>query len=81
MCHFMNLHNNHKLLRIDNEEQLKKENISIEDSSKDFNENKNRIEELKNKIENEIIEIDKLYDKIDKEITKSYEVKRVILAK
>ena len=66
MCYFMNLHNNHKLLRIDNEEELKKEYITIEDSSKDFNEKKNRIEELKNKIENEMIEIDKLYDKIDK---------------
>ena len=81
MCYFKNLHNNHKLLSIDDEESLKKENISIEDSSKDFNENKNRIEELKNKIENEMIEIDKLYDKIDKEITKSYEIKHEKLIK
>ena len=27
MCHFMNLHKNHKLVNINDEEQLKKENI------------------------------------------------------
>ena len=81
MCCFLNLHKNHKILRIDDEDALKKENISIENSSKDFNDNKNRIEELKNKIENEMIEIDKLYDKIDKEITKSYEIKHEKLIK
>ena len=42
--------------------------MSIEDSTKDFDVNKNRIEELKNKLENEIIELDKLYDKVNKEI-------------
>ena len=41
MCHFMNHHNNHKLLRINDEEELKKENISIEESSKDLENNKN----------------------------------------
>ena len=44
MCYFMNLHNNHKLLRIDVEEELKKENIYIEDNSKYNNKNKNIIE-------------------------------------
>ena len=57
MCHFMNLHNNHKLLRINDEEELKKENISIEESSKDLENNKNKLEELKSKIENEMIKI------------------------
>ena len=75
MCHFKNLHKNHKLLNINNEKELKKENLTIEESTKDYYENKNRIEELKNKIEKEIIEIDKLYDKIDKEIAKVYELK------
>ena len=81
MCYFMKKHNNHKLIKIDDEEELKKENISIEDSSKDFDENKNRIEESKNKIENEMIEIDKSYDKIDKEVTESYEIKHEKLIK
>ena len=34
MCHFMNLHDGHKLITINDEESLKKENISIEDSKK-----------------------------------------------
>ena len=75
MCYFSNIHNKHKILKIDDEEALKKENISIEDSTKDFNENKNRIEEIKNKIEKEIIEINKSYDKINKEVTESYKLK------
>ena len=81
MCFFKNKHNGHKLLDIHEEEELKKEKISIEDSSKDINENKNKIEELKTKIENEIVEIDKLYEKVDKETTKSYELKHEKLLK
>ena len=68
MCHFLNIHNNHKIIRIEDEEELKKEKMSIEDYSKDFDENKNRIEELKKKIENEIKEINKLYEKVNKEV-------------
>ena len=81
MCYYLNLHKSHKLLKIDDEEELKKENISLEDSTKDLNENKNRIEELKNKIEKEMIEIDKLYVKIDKEVTDSYKIKYEKLVK
>ena len=81
MCYFSNIHNKHKILKIDDEEALKKENISIEDSTKDFNENKNRIEEIKNKIEKEIIEINKSYDKINKEVTESYKLKHEKLIK
>ena len=81
MCYYMNLHKNHKLLNINNEEELKKENISIEESSKDLEENKNKIEQLKNKIENEMMKIDNLYDKVDKEVTKSYEIKHEKLIK
>ena len=81
MCHFLNLHNNHKLLRINDEEALKKENISLEESKKDFIDNKNNIEELKNKIEKEIIEIDKSYEKASNEVTKSYGSKHEQLIK
>ena len=75
MCYFRNLHKNHKLLSIDDEEALKKENISIDISTKDLDENKNKIEELKIKIQNEMINIDNTYEKIDKEVTKSYKIK------
>ena len=81
MCYFMNLHKNHKLLKINDEEELKKEKISIEDSSKNLDDNKNKLEELKNKIENEMIKIDKLYNKVDNEVTKSYEIKHEKLIK
>ena len=81
MCYFLNSHNNHKIIRIEDEEALKKEKMSIEDSTKDFNVNKNRIEELKKKIENEILNLDKLYDKVNKEVTKSYKLKHEKLIK
>ena len=81
MCIYLNSHKSHKTLRIDEEEGLKKENISIEESTKGIEENKNRIEELKNKIENEMTGIDKLYNKVDKDITKSYELKHEKLIK
>ena len=81
MCHFLNIHNNHKIIRIEDEEELKKEKMSIEDCSKDFDENKNRIEELKKKIENEIKEINKLYEKVNKEVIKSYKLKHEKLIK
>ena len=46
MCYFMNLHPGHKLIRINDEKSLKNENISIEDSSKDLDDNKKKLEEL-----------------------------------
>ena len=81
MCFYKNKHPGHKITDINNEEELKKENISIEGSSKDLEANKNKLEELKNKIENEMIKIDKLYDKVDNEVTKSYEIKHEKLIK
>ena len=81
MCHFTNLHDDHKLLKIEDEEALKKENISVDISTKDLEENKNKIEELKTKIQNEMINIDNTYEKVDKEVTKSYELKHEILTK
>ena len=56
-CYFLNIHDKHKIINIDDEESLSKENISIEDYTKDFSEYSIRIVETKNKIEKEIIEI------------------------
>ena len=81
MCYFMNLHKGHKLLRINDEEELKKENLTIEGTNKEFDNNKNKLEEIKNKIENEIIKIDKSYEKVDNEVTKSYKLKHEQLIK
>ena len=75
-CFFKNLHYGHKVLAIDEEEELKKENITIENSSNEFNENTQKIIKLKNTIEKEITEIDKLFEKVKSEATNSYNKKR-----
>ena len=58
-----------------------KENITIENSNKEFDSNIQKLTNLKNTIEYEIGEIDKAYEKVDKETTKSYEIKREKLKK
>ena len=70
------MHKNHKLVKIEDEETLKKENITIEDSFKDLDTNIQKLTKIKDNIENEITEINKAYEKVDKETTASYENKR-----
>ena len=77
----MKLHKDHKLLLIDDEESLKKENITIEDSMKEFDNNIQKLNKLKELVENEMTKIDKAYETADKETTKSYEIKREKLNK
>ena len=43
----MNLHQKHTLLSIEDEENLKKENLTIEKSSKEFDEDIQKLSELK----------------------------------
>ena len=62
-CYFLNLHKNHKLIPINDEEALKKENITIEDSFDEFNEYFEKINKLKEKTETEMLKLDQLYDK------------------
>ena len=80
-CLYENQHTDHKVLKIDDEESLKKENITIENSNKEFDENIQKLTNLKNSIEHEMSEIDKAYEKVDKEATKSFEIKREKLKK
>jgi len=68
-CLYLNLHKGHKVIPINDEETIKKENINI---NKEFVENSQKVINLKDKIENEIIEIDKLYEKVEKEITEYF---------
>ena len=75
------LHPNHKVLKIDDEESLKKENITIENSNKNFDANMHKLNNLKKSLENEMVEIDKRNEKVDNEITKSYEQRREKLKK
>ena len=75
------MHTSHKVLDIEDQESLKKENITIESCVKDFNENIKKIINLKDKIEQEIQKIDNIYNNVFKEITKSYELKHEKLTK
>ena len=81
MCYFLNLHNGHKVYQITDEDSLKKENISIDFSMKDFNDNIKKVIDFKEKIENEIIKIDKLYEKVNNETKKYFELKHEKLIK
>ena len=74
-CYFDNYHKGHKLIKIEDEESLKKENISIDTSKKVFEEMLTKTQCLKNKIESEISKINELYDKVMKEITQYFEKK------
>ena len=80
-CYYLNLHKGHKVIPISEEEAIKKENININRSTKEFEENKQKVENLKNKIENEIKEIDKLYEKVEKEIIEYFKRKHEELIK
>jgi len=74
----MNIHKGHKVISIDDEETIKKENINI---NKEFEDNSQKVSILKDKIEKEIIEIDKLYEKVEKEITENFKRKHEELIK
>ena len=77
----MNLHKGHKVIPIEDEETLKKENININDYIKEFDESAKSVMNIKDKIENEIQKINELYEKMDKETTKSFELKHEQLIK
>ena len=48
------------------EETIKKENLNINNSTKEFEDNIQKVGNLKDKIEGEIKEINKLYEKVEK---------------
>jgi hypothetical protein len=66
------MHDGHKLYEISDQESLKKENITIEASSNDFNRITEKIKNLREKIEKEILSIDELYEKVFNEVEKSF---------
>ena len=80
-CYFLKSHNSHKILLIDDEESLKKENINFDKSTKEFDTKFEKINNLKEKIEQEIININKSYDNTYNDITKSFEEKHAKLYK
>ena len=54
-CYYLNFHNNHKILQISDEEMLKKENITLNSSINEFNENIINAKNIKQNIEKEIM--------------------------
>ena len=66
------MHKEHKILELSDEKSFEKENITIESSTKDFNESNQKIIDLKNTIENEINKVNNLYEKVIDELTKSF---------
>ena len=75
LCDFKNIHKGHKIISIEDEESLKKENINLDSAINECNEYTEKIKKLREKIESEIEIINNEYDNIDKEITKFYEEK------
>ena len=71
----MNKHTKHKIVLIDDEESLKKENITFDFSTKEFDKKKDAINNLKKKIEQEIININNSYDTVFNNISKAFELK------
>ena len=80
-CPYKNLHLNHKLLEISDLDSLEKENITIESSIREFNEITKKVIDLKNKIENEINEVNTLYEKTLNDLKNSYILKHEKLIK
>ena len=71
-CFYKDFHKNHKIIYISDIKSLEKENITLEYSTKEFNEIVQNIIHLKETIENEIIKINNLYEKtIDELINKA----------
>ena len=64
------MHEGHKLYEINDQDSLKNENITINSSSDDFNNIISKLNNLKDKIEKEIIIIDEAFDKIFNEVGK-----------
>ena len=71
-CNLKNIHYSHNLIEINDSESLSKQNLIIEETSKQFNEIFEKILNLKEKIEKEISSIDELYEKRNKDIADSF---------
>ena len=80
-CLYKNIHKQHKILEISDEESLIKENITLDFSKNELNDNIIKLKDLKNKIENEINIINNSYDKAINDLTKSFQIKHEHLLK
>ena len=80
-CFYKNMHQNHKLIELSDDESLKKENINIESKNQKLIDVNEKIIKLKNKIESGVGKINSLFDKTMEEVTNSYKRKHEKLLK
>ena len=75
LCYFGGEHRDHKVLEVNDIENLKKEKISIEDTKSEYEIFTKKSENLKMNIEKEINNINNLSNKIKDEIISEYDIK------
>lgn len=76
LCQFLKPHEGHKLILINDEETLKKENLTLDSISSDFDKVNEQILNLSKEVQEEIIKIDNLYQSTNKKVTGFFEEKR-----
>ena len=75
------MHKNHKIVEVSDVESLQKENITLETSTKNFDNLFEKINLLKKKTEEEINKINNLFEKVNEDLTKSFQFKHEKLYK
>ena len=68
VCQFLKPHEGHKLILVNDLESLKKEGLTIESSTVDFDQNNKLITDLKKQIELEFDKINNLYEKTNNQV-------------
>ena len=81
LCYFRNLHKDHKVIEINEEEALKQNNISIENEENDLNIFIEESYKIKDQIMEEMKLIDKTFEDLNKEITDCFKKKQENLIK
>ena len=78
LCHSLNLkpHEGHKLIFINDEESLKKENLTIDSTANEFDKSNEELLKLTEEIKKELIKIDNLYENTNKKVTNFFDEKR-----
>ena len=76
LCQALNPHEGHKLISINDEESLKKENLTLNSISTDFDKTNEEVLNLSKEVEEEINKINKLYESTYKKVNDFFEEKR-----
>ena len=76
MCQCLKPHEGHKHIPINEEESLKKENLTLDSTSNEFDKNKKQILDLTKEIEKELTKIDNSYENTNKQVINFFDEKR-----